>query len=496
MSGQKKLVIFGLAATAFGLVNSGCGRALAQQSIPLESDRNIALTVYKEDFAMVSEKRPIDLPDGHRRVSIDDVSKQLDPESILFDWPQSSQKPRVVATTYDLGVGNGANLLRRLNGKQVDMMWPSNDGKPGETVTGRLEAADQGDSFALRTNDKLYVNPGGTIVASSSSAASTLPQLSVELDCNSVGKTQLGLSYLTRGMSWSADYVAKLDPALDQVEFECWATIKNTTGLTFPSAKLTLMAGSPNRSVQSAQDRAGFSGGGEAQAPMATLSMDRSGALEMGRHRVAYGAVGDIYAYKVPSTATIGQDQMNRVSVLGTCEVPIKRDYAVRLSPISYWGYEGDYESQNHIPATLSISFVNDKDSHLGIPLPAGDVKVYDADSDGNAILTGAATIRDTTKNEHVNLTLSNVFDVYCEYKIVRSERIDKHTVRKTVQATLHNEKRKSIDLRLVQSIYGSWKPVKESSPSKKLDSNDIQWIIPMESSSEKKLIYSIDFRI
>ena len=68
--------------------------------------------------------------------------------------------------------------------------------------------------------------------------------------------------------------------------------------------------------------------------------------------------------------------------------------------------------------------------------------------------------------------------------------------MRKTVQATLHNEKRKSIDLRLVQSIYGSWKPVKESSPSKKLDSNDIQWIIPMESSSEKKLIYSIDFRI
>lgn len=494
MKGQIVLAGFGCAATLCVSL-CGCGRASAQRSTEVQSDRNIELTVYKEDFAMVSESRPVDLPDGHRRLAIDDISKQLDPNSVLFDWPKGDQQPEVVATTYDLGVGNGESLVSRLNGQHVEMMWPSNDGKPGDTISGRLEAADQGGSFALRTEDKLYVNPGGTIVAPASATASTLPSLSVELESHRSEKTTMGLSYLTRGMSWSADYVAKLDPMADRAQVECWANVINKTGIPYPSAHIVLMTGSPNRSVLSGTMRRELAkaepmGGADRFADSAKAPMDSDR-----EHGVVVGAVGDIYAYKTPSTATIGPDQINRVSVLGTRSVPIKRDYAIRLAPLTYWTYENEASTQPHVPATLSISFVNDRDSNLGIPLPAGDMKFYDQDPDSHQRLVGAAAMGDTAKDEHVHLTLSNAFDVYAEYKIVKSTRIDKHTVQVTVQTLLHNEKQLPIELRVVQSLEGGWKATSDPDQGKRLDSGTIQWIVPMQPESAHKMIFTIEFK-
>ena len=218
MTNGQVLVGFGAGLAMVAWVTAGCGRASAQSGgVDSKTDRVVELTVYKEDFAMVSEKRVVALRSGHSRMAIQDISKQLDPNSVLFDWPNQEQHPEVVATTYNLGLVEA-------------------------------EAAEQGGNFALRTKDKLYVNPNGTIIASADSA-STLPQLSVEFDSAQASKTSLAMSYLTRGMSWSADYVAKLDPVADIATVECWASVKNSTGIPFPEAKVTLMAGSPNRAV-------------------------------------------------------------------------------------------------------------------------------------------------------------------------------------------------------------------------------------------------------
>ncbi len=495
MSDLKWILGMGVAFSAVVLASSGCSKAVAQQAAQ-DPNRAVELTVYKDDFAMVSEKRPVKIEAGHSRLTIDDISKQLDPESVLFDWLGSDEHPQVVATTYNLGVANGESQLKRLNGQQVDMMWPSNAGKPGDIISGRLEAAQQGEGFALRTKDKLYINPGGTIVASSNTA-STLPQLSVELENSGSTNTKVGFSYLTRGMSWSADYVAKLDSELDQVRLECWATISNSTGTAFPTAKLTLMAGSPNRAaVQATVKMLPQHTMWAAKAPaVASPVMDRDLSVS-GKLDAPNMTVGEMHAYKIPSTASIGQDQMNRVSVIGTKTVPIKRDYAIRIPTLSAWGYGYDgSQTQSHVSATLSIAFVNDEASSLGMALPAGAIRVYERDQAGHEDFTGAASIADTAKNEHINLTLSNVFDVYAEYKVLKSARLDKHTIRKTVQTTLHNEKKTTTLVRLVQSYDSRWTPVVESDKSEKLDSQTVQWKLPVKAGEERKLTYTVDIR-
>ncbi len=476
MERNAKVLGFGLMALGIGFGSCGCTKAAGQEIVSSRS-RAIDLSVYKEDFAMVSEKRPFDLVKGNTHLIIDEVSKQMDPNSVLFDWQKEGDMPQVTASTYDLGVPNGAGLLKRLNGQQVDLIWPSTDGKPGETLTGKLEAADEGGTFALRTKDKLYVNPTGTIVAPSASTTSSLPRLSVEVESNSEGKKTMEVSYLTRGMSWSADYVAKLEPDATRAELECWATVTNLTGIPFPTSNLTLVAGSPNRSVAT---RTPMKFGIEQQVAGAKAEL-----ADAKKQRMESTPLGELVAYKVPSRTTIGADQMNRVNIFGSRSVAIKRDYSLRLaSPYPWQGDEGVVAGR-HKAATLSISFVNDESSNLGMPLPSGNVRAYERDASGQQRFTGAATLGDIAKKEHVHLTLTDVFDVYGEQRSVRTDQVDKHLIRKTFELVLHNEKAIPIDLRVVQDKYDNSKLVNESVKSSPLNSAQVQWTIHMEPGAE-----------
>ncbi len=491
---------FIVVATALSTMVSGARLAHGQTQSP---GRTIDLTIYKEDFALISEKRPISLQGGHQRLTISDLSKLLDPSSVMFDWIGMTNHPNIVATTYDLGIGSYSKMLTRLNGKQVEMMWPNSNGKPGDTITGKLEATPNGDSYSLRTQDKLLVNPGGTILASADTEVSTQPQLTVELESSTNNQANLGMSYLTRGMSWSTNYVARLQPKSDKIELQCWATVVNSTGIPFPSARVTLMAGSPNRLVDNGIGGEDISGQPVYSGTYAVSSLNVSanspggpGGTVASTRNAARITVGESYAYKIPSLASIGQDQMNRVSVLGTRVVPIKRDYSIRLPYLSDSGFaEEEVGQSRHTSAVLSLMFVNDASSKLGVPLPSGVVRVYEKDRDGQERYIGASSIADTSKKEHVSLAMSKVFDVYSSEHVIESKRIRKHLLRKAVEVTLHNEKDTPITIRLVQSFAGQGEPYFESNKSEKIELNTRQWKVLVKAGEDKKVKYILDVR-
>ncbi len=476
------------------------------QESEAKGSHGLELTIYKADFAMISENRPVHIENGRSHIVIDHISKLLDANSVLFDWPGGKAHPNVVSSTYSLGMGNGSSIISRLNGQQVEFMWPSNDGKPGTVMQGRLEATQDGSSYSLRTDDRLYINPNGTLIASAKTA-STLPQLSVDLDSQFGGSADLGVSYLTRGMSWSADYIAKVNTSQKTVELECWATVVNNTGIPFNDAALILMAGSPNRFTDPTMTQAsgltlgvnvngspqiqGFSSGGAMQDRLVP-----TGGVNVPLNSPRFN-VGDLYAYKIPSHATIGVDQMNRVSVLGTRTVPVKRTYTIHIPTLMADGYldNDNGTGRTHVNAAVALTFVNDSSSNLGIPLPSGSVRVYEKDEAGHERYTGADSIRDTAKQEHVELTLSDAFDVFGSYKVLKSERIAKHKLRKTVETTLHNEKKTAVEVRVVQNFGSRWWPMAESAQSQKLDSSTIQWKINIKPGEAKKLTFTVDMK-
>lgn len=489
MKHQPIWILAGLAVVGSSVGLAGCGRAQAQEAVDgAGRTREIQLTIYKQDFAMIYESRPVDLSQGRNRLRLDNVSKTLDPQTVLFDWKNAGKTPHVVSNTYDLGVASGDSLLNRLQGKHVEMLWNNQNGEPDEKIEGTLEST-EGGGFVLRSGDKLYVNPNGTIVASGESGLVTMPMLSAEIDSPSKQNADLGMAYQTRGMSWSTDYVGRLADDGKSMDLECWATLENHTGVDYPNATITLVAGSPNRAAVA-------HGGLQFRAKdKSTLEPENNSLYpDDAKFDAAPQAVGELYAYKVPAAASVGQEQMNRVMMFEGARVPIKRDYSIRLSPMG--GYDYGYYSQSnpkHDNANLAISFVNDQQSGLGMPLPSGAMRIYDA-VNGTPAPVGAASLGDTPKQQHVNLTLSEVFDVTSDSKIVSSKRIDKRTIRKVFETVLHNEKKTPVEVRLVQDFYGKKKVVSESDKGAQITSSSRQWKVTVEPGVDKKLTWTMDF--
>ena len=468
-----------------GLAGHGCGRAEAQTpKAAAEPGREaVELTVYADDFGMVRETRRVELPAGRGRVGLLGVSKSLDQQSVMFSWPKASDA-RVVSSTYDLGVGNSGRLLQRFLGKPVDLVYRGQDGREGERIRGVLEVADPG-NVVVRTDGKYVVNPQATIEAPADAGIVTIPQLSAEVESGRGGSTDLGVSYMTNGLSWNADYTLTLAPEGGTLGLECWATVTNRTGTDFPDAKISFVAGSPNRAVRNRDKTQDYEaravGKVELQAPAA-----------MNRAFSEPRAMGEMYAYPYKSTATIRQDQMNRVRMMGSEGVAVRRVYSIAL-PAVYRDYaEFNANPDARLTATMGINFANSRGAGLGLPLPAGAVRVYEPDATGAARYIGAASIGDTPKDARVSLELTNSFDVYARARQVSVQKVDKKHVRRTVEVTVSNEKPKPTEVRLVQSLGSAWRIESETLKGTKANASQNQWTLAVPAGGETKLRYSV----
>lgn len=454
---------------------TGCSRAVAQEAAKTIPEAPVDLTVYKQDFAMVRQRKGIDLQSGVNRIRLDDVSRQLDPNSVTYDTQDGRE---VIASTFDMGIGSSGNVIQRLAGREVELILTSSEGKLGERLTGRLEPTGDG-GYLLRTADRIYVNPQGTIAAKDEDGGSTMPGLSVQLQSDRAGREELAVSYLTRGLSWSADYVARLDPLKSTMKLEAWATVTNTTGIPYREANLTFVAGSPNRAVVQAEAqeyRARSAAKSEvANAPM--MDMDSVAAPE---------AVGELYEYKVKTPASIGVDQMSRVRMFDAAEVPVRLDYSVRLPALGGW-----QPPVSRVGAQLAVHFDNREKDGLGMPLPAGAVRVYD-DGDAAARYIGAAAVGDLPKDAGAALSLTKVFDVFAEPKVVKTVRLDKKTVARTLTIRVQNAKPREVELRIVQPIASeAWKVTDGTEPTR-LDTGTAQWKLTVPANSSRDLTVTV----
>ena len=73
--------------------------------------------------------------------------------------------------------------------------------------------------------------------------------------------------------------------------------------------------------------------------------------------------------------------------------------------------------------------FKNEEKAGLGIPLPAGNLRVYQKDSKGGVLFVGEDRIDHTPKDEFLNVKIGNAFDIVSERKQTDSRRSGSRTV-------------------------------------------------------------------
>ncbi|AZS22257.1 MULTISPECIES: DUF4139 domain-containing protein [unclassified Caulobacter] len=435
----------------------------------LAQEREVSVTIYNSNLALVEDARPLDLKAGRQKLEFKDVSAAIRPETVSLSAPGVT----ILEQNFDYDLLTPDKLMQKAVGQQVKIVRTNpGDGKETTEVATVL-AANQG--VVLKIGDRIEVLrddgvPTRVIFDKVPETLRARPTLSVNVEAATAGPRQAKLSYLTSGLSWKADYVALFDEAKGALDLQGWITLSNNSGTPFENARTQLVAGDVNQ----LNDGGGFQ-------PRRSSGMISAGVESGVGERVA-----DYYVYPLPERTTIASNQSKQVGFLSAQGVTAKKVYEVR---------EGWFTSQAEpVKAVVAIQFSNAKLAGLGSQLPAGTMRVYMRDAAGDPKFVGENAIGHTPGGSELSIKTGEAFDVSSQATLVAESRVSKRLTRYEMKYLLRNAKDQPVTVELRQGGLGRDSTVKtESLKGRRIDANTLGWSVPVPANGETVLTFTVE---
>jgi hypothetical protein len=450
--------------------------ALADEvSVGTDQQTGIAVTIYNSDLALIRDQRKVDLKAGENELAFIDVSAAIRPETALL----TAQGGGLVVTeqNFDFDLLTPQKLLEKSVGSTIRVFRTNPTTGADTSEDAKVLSVAEG-MVVLQIGDRIETAVPGRLVFSAVPAnLRARPTLVTKALSDKAGPTTVALSYLSRGLGWQADYVASLSADEKTIDLNGWVTLTNQSGVTYKDAKLQLVAGQVNQ-VQEFMKR-DMVMGAVAEAMPAAPKMVEEQAFEY-------------HLYRLDTPTTIQQNQTKQVALMAASSVPVTKQYLI-TNAANVWGrYSTSFGEAERVNATVKLKFVNDEKSKVGVPLPKGVVRVYKADSQGEAVFVGEDSIDHTPKNEDVNLTLGQAFDITARAKQTDFEQISDRVYENEYEIEIKNAKSEKVTIDLREQVPGDWKMIKESQEHKKLDSQTAGWLIDVPANGSTTLTYRV----
>lgn len=443
-------------------------------SVPPAARTGLAVTVYNGDLALVRDRRRVDLSSGQTDLAFADVSTRLQPSTALLQSEMSAFK--VQEQVFDFDVVSQSSLLQASVGKQVTVVRinPAT-GKETEVRATVLAVAN---GVVLEIDGKITTEiPGRLVFDTLPPSVRTQPTLVATITTPKAGEVETNLSYLTNGLTWRADYVAEYNEGASMIGLSAWATISNTSGTDFPDATLKLVAGDINRA---------------APQPQMMRAMEMASRAPKMADDFSQESLAAFHLYAIDRPVTLADRQSKQLALLSADSIAVQMDLVSRGDNFAL---RGPMSGQvREAQATRSLVFENTEADGLGVPLPAGTVRVYGQDSTGAMQLLGEDGVSHTPKGQDVRFTLGRDFDV----TVIREQReFLRASERSTISAhriTVSNAKDKPVSVRLVEGMQGEWEIIDQSAPHKRVQS-DAEWIVDVPPGGEVHVDYRVRAR-
>lgn len=424
--------------------------------------KDVSLTVYNSDLGLVTEIRDLNIGNGKTEVRLADVPSQIDPTSVHFKSLTSPDKISILEQNYQFDLVNSAKLMEKYIDQRIKVYSAA-----GKLYEGVLMSFDGG-SIVLNTGNSIVTvrmteNMQNIEFPSLPQGLITRPTLVWLTDNRGAREQECQISYMTGGIGWHAEYVAVLSEDEKNINLGAWVSIDNRSGATYDNAKLKLIAGDVNR----VQDRA-------------PLRYDRMAKTAMAEAAPQFEekAFFEYHLYTLQRRATVADNEIKQVTLFPNTDVKVKKVYI----------FDG---TRNAKDVRVNIEFRNDKASGLGLALPAGKVRTYKRDNDGTQQFIGEDMIDHTPKDEKLRVFLGNAFDLVGERNQKDYKRINDRTQEQTVEVKLRNHKEETLEITVVEHIYGDWKITQNTHKYQKKDANTIEFTVEVPKDGETVVSYT-----
>ncbi|MFI5349357.1 MAG: DUF4139 domain-containing protein [Elusimicrobiota bacterium] len=449
------------------------------------------VTVYNSNLGLVKETRPFTLKSGVNEVKVEDVAAQIDPTSVHFKSLTAPDAVTVIEQDFRYDLASPDSILNRYLGKEIELQRVAGrDGDKTESVKGILLSNSNG--RVIQSGGKILINPeGNPVLGELPEGLLTKPTLVWKLDSTKAGEHQGEISYMTSGMSWSADYVLVADKDDAKGDLTAWTTIVNNSGATYKDAKLKLVAGDVHRAPVPMARRGGFGG-------MKAMAMDAAAPNMTEKTFFEY------HLYTLARPTTLAENSSKQVEMASVANIPIRKIYVYDGAENVYFGGFGDagfwdpnYGLQSNNKISVLLELDNKKASGLGIPLPKGRVRVYKKDDDGSLQFAGEDSIDHTPKDEKVRVKMGEAFDLVGERKRTDySSDEKKRRFEETFEIKLRNHKDAAATVTVVEHLYrwNNWKISDASAKYEKKDAQTVEFSVPVPKDGEAVVTYTVKY--
>ncbi len=437
-------------------------------TLPLASQqRNVAVTVYNDNMAVVKDVRLLSLQKGVFELSYQNVAADIIPTSVHFKSLTAPGDVQIFEQNYEYDLVSSDKILDKYVDKQITVSTKQ-DGQ----ITGTLLSDDSkyvvlqieatGVKLVSR-NDIVHIDfpelPEGLI---------TRPTLVWELENKKAGDHQTEVSYITNGMNWQAEYVAVSKDEDQAIELNAWVSINNQSGADYPNAKLKLVAGDVHRVREPRYGREVYREDHILTAQKAIPEFEEKAFFEY-------------HLYTLDQPTDINDNQIKQISLFSTPEAKSKKIYT----------YDPNKSAEK---VRVELEFKNSKENGLGLPLPAGKVRVYKEDpADKSLEFIGEDNIDHTPQNEDVRIYLGNAFDIVAEQKMVEKESTGKYSRKEQWEVEIRNHKDSGIQVLVVKRFYGFLEIKKSTHRYKKESANELHFFVDVPKEGESTLNFEVE---
>ena len=451
----------------------------ADQTTTLNDQTDLAVTVYNSNIALVRDVRQLQLPSGGFRLKFMDIAATVNPATVHFRSLTDPEKLGVIEQNYEYDLLEPAKLLNKYVGKEVILVrtYMDNNTTKHEEIKATLLANNNGPVWRIGNEIVTGLSSDGYRFPEVPANLYDRPTLLMSLENTGARKQSIEASYLANNLSWNADYVLTVGRDDKAADLDGWVTLINNSGTAFHNAKLQLVAGDLNRLPERIQTR---------NSEMYAKAQAASGASQFQQE-----SFSEYHLYSLGRRTSVEDKESKQISLLQGSGVPVEKLFVVNGQNFYYHNAQNP-GSPLKDPVMVFYKFKNEEKAGLGIPLPAGNLRVYQKDSKGGVLFIGEDHIDHTPKDEFINVKIGNAFDVVCERKQTDYKSIASRVWEMEFEITLRNHKDTPVTVQVNEPIGGDWEMLTSSYKYTKTSAWAAQFEVPVKANGEAVLTYRI----
>lgn len=447
------------------------GGPVTQRSSGSKERESVAVTIYNDNFGLVREERTVTLGSGRVELAYQDVSANIEPETVHIKSLSHPDELQVLEQNYRYDLLSPETLLKKYVGKTLKVVRYNEKLGTDEVKQAELLAIEGGP--VLKIDGEIVTGfPGRYVFPEVPENLLAKPTL-VWLLASGPEKQKLEVTYMTRNLGWKADYVLVLSADDKTGDLSGWVTLENNTGTSYENARLKLVAGDVQRVAPPMPQPMPEGYGYSAPAAPPPPPFQRESLFEY-------------HLYTLQRPTDLLDKEKKQVRLLDAAGIALKKKLSLR-------GNEWYFQSQIGRPEEkvgVFVELTNSEKNGLGMPLPKGVLRVYKADKSGARQFVGEDSIDHTPRDEDVEVKLGEAFDVVADRKQMTWKSLGSCRSESSWEIKLKNHKDVAERVEIVEPASGDWEILQSSHEARREDAKTFVFDVDVPARGETKVTY------